>query len=44
MVSDPEAGRFWIERGFRVICYSGDIWLLQGALADGVAWIRSLGG
>jgi 2-dehydro-3-deoxyglucarate aldolase/4-hydroxy-2-oxoheptanedioate aldolase len=44
MVSDPEAGRFWIERGFRIICYSGDIWLLQRALAEGVAWVRALGG
>lgn len=44
MVSDAEAGRFWIDRGFRIICYSGDIWLLQRALAEGVAWVRSLGG
>ena len=44
LVSDPEAGRFWIERGFRVICYSGDIWLLQRALTEGVAWVRALGG
>jgi 2-keto-3-deoxy-L-rhamnonate aldolase RhmA len=42
MVSDPDGGRFWIERGFRVICYSGDIWLLQRALAEGVAWVRGL--
>ena len=42
LVSDPAAGQFWIERGFRAICYSGDIWLLQRALADGVAWIRSI--
>ncbi|HWE63161.1 MAG TPA: aldolase/citrate lyase family protein [Chloroflexota bacterium] len=42
LVSDPAAGRFWIERGFRIICYSGDIWLLQRALAEGVAWVRSL--
>jgi 2-dehydro-3-deoxyglucarate aldolase/4-hydroxy-2-oxoheptanedioate aldolase len=44
LVSDPLAGRFWIERGFRIICYSGDIWLLQRALAEGVTWIRSLEG
>ncbi len=44
LVSDPAAGRFWIERGFRIICYSGDIWLLQRALAEGVAWIRGLKG
>jgi 2-keto-3-deoxy-L-rhamnonate aldolase RhmA len=44
LVSDPAAGRFWIERGFRIICYSADIWLLQRALAAGVAWIRALKG
>jgi 2-dehydro-3-deoxyglucarate aldolase/4-hydroxy-2-oxoheptanedioate aldolase len=44
MVSDAAAGRFWIERGFRIMCYSGDIWLLQRALAEGVAWIRGLEG
>lgn len=44
LVSDPAAGRFWIERGFRIICYSGDIWLLQRALAQGVAWVRTLEG
>lgn len=43
MVSDQDAGRFWIERGFRIISYSGDIWLLQRALVQGVAWIRTLG-
>jgi 2-keto-3-deoxy-L-rhamnonate aldolase RhmA len=42
LVSDPAAGQFWIERGFRAICYSGDIWLLQRALTEGVAWIRSI--
>jgi 2-dehydro-3-deoxyglucarate aldolase/4-hydroxy-2-oxoheptanedioate aldolase len=44
MVNDPAAGQFWIERGFHIICYSGDIWLLQRALAEGVAWVRSLKG
>ena len=42
LVNDPAAGQFWIERGFRAICYSGDIWLLQRALTEGVAWIRSI--
>jgi 2-keto-3-deoxy-L-rhamnonate aldolase RhmA len=42
LVSDVAAGRVWINRGFRVICYSGDVWLLQRALVEGVAWVRSL--
>jgi 2-dehydro-3-deoxyglucarate aldolase/4-hydroxy-2-oxoheptanedioate aldolase len=42
MVNDAAAGRFWIDRGFRVLCYSGDVWLLQRALAEGVGWVRSL--
>lgn len=42
LVNDAAAGRVWIERGFRVICYSADVWLLQRALAEGVAWVRSL--
>jgi 2-dehydro-3-deoxyglucarate aldolase/4-hydroxy-2-oxoheptanedioate aldolase len=42
MVNDAGAGRFWVERGFRAIAYSGDVWLLQRALAEGVAWVRSL--
>jgi 2-dehydro-3-deoxyglucarate aldolase/4-hydroxy-2-oxoheptanedioate aldolase len=41
MVSDPAAGQIWLERGFQAIAYSGDIWLLQRALADGLAWLRS---
>jgi 2-keto-3-deoxy-L-rhamnonate aldolase RhmA len=44
LVNDPGAGRVWIARGFRAICYSGDIWLLQRALAEGVAWVRGLEG
>lgn len=43
MVNDAQGGGFWIERGFRIISYSGDIWLLQRALAEGVNWVRSLG-
>jgi 2-dehydro-3-deoxyglucarate aldolase/4-hydroxy-2-oxoheptanedioate aldolase len=41
MVSDPAAGQIWLERGFQAIAYSGDIWLLQRALAEGLAWLRS---
>jgi 2-keto-3-deoxy-L-rhamnonate aldolase RhmA len=42
LVNDAVAGQFWIERGFRAMCYSGDIWLLQRALAEGVAWVHSI--
>lgn len=41
MVSDPVAGQVWLERGFQAVAYSADIWLLQRALAEGVAWLRS---
>ncbi|HZS87544.1 MAG TPA: aldolase/citrate lyase family protein [Chloroflexota bacterium] len=44
MVNDPATGRVWLDRGFRAIAYSGDIWLLQRALAEGVAWVRSWDG
>ena len=38
------ARHLYLERGFRLISYSGDIWLLQRALSQGVAWIRGLEG
>jgi 2-keto-3-deoxy-L-rhamnonate aldolase RhmA len=41
LVGDTVSGESWIDRGFRVICYSMDVSLLQRALAEGVAWIRS---
>jgi 2-dehydro-3-deoxyglucarate aldolase/4-hydroxy-2-oxoheptanedioate aldolase len=44
MVNDPIAGQAWLDRGFRAIAYSGDIWLLQRALAEGVAWLRAQDG
>lgn len=40
MVSDPVAGESWLERGFQAVAYSADIWLLQRALAEGIAWLR----
>lgn len=30
----------WIERGFKMITFGGDLWLYQKALADGIADIR----
>jgi 2-keto-3-deoxy-L-rhamnonate aldolase RhmA len=41
LVGDTVSGQAWIDRGFRAVCYSMDVSLLQRALAEGVAWIRS---
>ncbi len=41
LVSDTVSGQAWIDKGFRAVCYSMDVSLLQRALAEGVAWIRS---
>lgn len=41
VVGDVEQGRAWIERGFRMIVYSGDIWLFGDALKDGVEGLRA---
>ncbi|TFH46360.1 MAG: aldolase [Lysobacterales bacterium] len=40
VVGDLELGRAWIARGFRMVMYSGDIWLLQGALKAGIDSLR----
>ncbi len=40
IVTNPEEGRALIAAGFDFICYSGDAWLLQSALADGIAAMR----
>jgi 2-keto-3-deoxy-L-rhamnonate aldolase RhmA len=41
VVGGVEQGRAWIERGFRMIMYSGDIWLFGDALRDGVEGLRA---
>jgi 2-dehydro-3-deoxyglucarate aldolase/4-hydroxy-2-oxoheptanedioate aldolase len=41
LVGDTVAGQWWIDQGFRVMCYSMDVSLLQRALIEGVTWIRS---
>jgi 2-dehydro-3-deoxyglucarate aldolase/4-hydroxy-2-oxoheptanedioate aldolase len=41
MVSDPEAGVAAHAQGFDFVCYSGDVWLYQAALATGVGAIRA---
>lgn len=40
LVPDAELGVALYREGFDFICYSGDVWLLQQALAAGVAAIR----
>jgi len=32
-----ESSLEWIDRGFRAIAYSGDLWIYQAALAEGIA-------
>jgi 2-dehydro-3-deoxyglucarate aldolase/4-hydroxy-2-oxoheptanedioate aldolase len=33
-----------VRDGFTLICYGGDVWLLQAAIAEGVRGVRALGG
>jgi 2-dehydro-3-deoxyglucarate aldolase/4-hydroxy-2-oxoheptanedioate aldolase len=40
MQSSVPAVREWMDRGFRAIAYSGDVWLLQNALRDGLRQLR----
>jgi 2-keto-3-deoxy-L-rhamnonate aldolase RhmA len=40
MAGSVEAGHQWIGRGFRAVAYSGDLWILQQALADGIGALR----
>ncbi|MCL5670301.1 MAG: aldolase/citrate lyase family protein [Acidobacteria bacterium] len=39
--TSPEQAREHLKEGFRCISYSGDIWLLQKALSEGVNAVRS---
>ena len=41
MAGNVEVGRQWLERGFRAIAYSGDLWVYQQALAGGIAELRA---
>lgn len=41
LVGSPEEGEALFHQGFDLICYLGDVWLLQRALSDGLASIRS---
>ncbi|MCC6471709.1 MAG: aldolase [Alphaproteobacteria bacterium] len=40
LVGNPVWGRQWIRKGFRMIAYMGDIWLLQSALKSGIDAMR----
>jgi 2-keto-3-deoxy-L-rhamnonate aldolase RhmA len=41
MAGNIESGRQWLARGFRAIAYSGDLWIYQQALAQGIAALRT---
>ncbi len=41
LVGSPEEGAALFRQGFDFICYLGDVWLLQRALREGFAAIRS---
>lgn len=41
LAADPKQARHYIQQGFRCISYSGDVWLLQRALSDGIHDIRA---
>lgn len=40
LVGDVAGGTDWMRRGFQMIAYSGDLWLLQSALAAGIGGLR----
>jgi 2-keto-3-deoxy-L-rhamnonate aldolase RhmA len=41
LAGDPATLAFWARRGFRCLCYSLDVALLQNAFRDGVARVRA---
>ncbi len=41
LVNDPASGIEFFRKGFDVICYSGDIWVYQQALSEGIAQLRA---
>ena len=41
LVPNVETGIDYFNKGFDFICYSGDVWVLQAALADAVGKLRS---
>ncbi len=43
MVTDVGTGRAWMERGFRLVSYSADIWLVQEGLRAGLQGLKGAG-
>ncbi|MBS0262894.1 MAG: aldolase [Planctomycetes bacterium] len=41
MASSVEDGRALLDRGFRMLAYSGDLWLYQKAVRDGIAALNA---
>jgi 2-dehydro-3-deoxyglucarate aldolase/4-hydroxy-2-oxoheptanedioate aldolase len=41
MAASVENAVDWLDRGFRAVAYSGDLWLYHQALAEGIGAIRS---
>jgi 2-dehydro-3-deoxyglucarate aldolase/4-hydroxy-2-oxoheptanedioate aldolase len=41
MAGNVEVGKQWLARGFRAVAYSGDLWVYQQALAEGIAALRA---
>jgi 2-dehydro-3-deoxyglucarate aldolase/4-hydroxy-2-oxoheptanedioate aldolase len=40
MVTSPANGQAMLDQGFRILAYSGDLWLYQTALQQGLAELR----
>ncbi|MDP6343693.1 MAG: aldolase/citrate lyase family protein, partial [Alphaproteobacteria bacterium] len=40
LVATVDEGAEMYAAGFNLICYGGDVWLLQGAVQDGLAALR----
>ncbi|MGI8474975.1 MAG: HpcH/HpaI aldolase family protein [Thermomicrobiales bacterium] len=41
MAGSVDVGKEWLRRGFRAVAYSGDLWIYQQALAQGLKELRS---
>ena len=41
MCSDLVSGRAMLEQGFRMMSYSGDLWIYQAALREGIAGLKT---
>lgn len=42
MANDPEQAKEYVRKGYRCICYGGDIWLLQRAVSEGIQAVHGL--